>query len=49
MCIRDSKRLIVMDDIYDDFVEALVSLATGLEPGDQLDLAEGQYLSLIHI
>ena len=43
---NSNKRLIVMDDIYDDFVEALVTLATGLEPGDQLDLAEGQYAPL---
>ena len=43
---NSNKRLIVMDDIYDDFVEALVTLATGLEPGDQLALEDGQYAPL---
>jgi succinate-semialdehyde dehydrogenase/glutarate-semialdehyde dehydrogenase len=40
---NSNKRLIVMDDIYDEFVEALVGLATGLVPGDQLNLSEGEY------
>ena len=40
---NSNKRLIVMDDIYDEFVEALVGLATGLVPGDQLNLGEGEY------
>jgi succinate-semialdehyde dehydrogenase/glutarate-semialdehyde dehydrogenase len=40
---NSNKRLIVMDDIYDEFVEALVGLATGLVPGDQLALGDGEY------
>ncbi len=40
---NSNKRLIVMDDIYDEFVEALVGLATGLVPGDQMNLGEGEY------
>ncbi|WP_022889235.1 NAD-dependent succinate-semialdehyde dehydrogenase [Agromyces italicus] len=40
---NSNKRLIVMDDIYDEFVAELTKLATGLEPGDQLDLGDGQY------
>ncbi|WP_449276923.1 NAD-dependent succinate-semialdehyde dehydrogenase [Leucobacter sp. GX24907] len=40
---NSNKRLIVMDDIYDEFVEALKQLADGLRPGDQLDLGEGEY------
>lgn len=40
---NSNKRLIVMDEIYDEFVAELRRLATGLEPGDQLDLGEGQY------
>jgi succinate-semialdehyde dehydrogenase/glutarate-semialdehyde dehydrogenase len=43
---NSNKRLIVMDTIYDEFVEELVRLATGLEPGDQLDLKDGQYVPL---
>ena len=43
---NSNKRLIVMDDIYDEFVAELVKLAEGLEPGDQLSLAEGQYAPL---
>jgi succinate-semialdehyde dehydrogenase/glutarate-semialdehyde dehydrogenase len=30
---NSNKRLIVMDDIYDDFVAELVRLGTGLKPG----------------
>ncbi len=40
---NSNKRLIVMDDIYDEFVAELVSLASGLTPGDQLALEDGQY------
>ena len=40
---NSNKRLIVMDNIYDEFVEALVGLATGLVPGDQLALGDGEY------
>lgn len=43
---NSNKRLIVMDDIYDEFVAELVRLAEGLQPGDQLNLGEGQYAPL---
>ncbi len=43
---NSNKRLIVMDDIYDEFVAELQKLADGLVPGDQLDLREGQYAPL---
>jgi succinate-semialdehyde dehydrogenase/glutarate-semialdehyde dehydrogenase len=40
---NSNKRLIVMDDIYDEFVAELKKLAAGLAPGDQLNLAEGEF------
>ncbi|UOR01640.1 aldehyde dehydrogenase family protein [Leucobacter allii] len=43
---NSNKRLIVMDDIYDEFVAELVRLAEGLRPGDQLNLGEGEYVPL---
>jgi succinate-semialdehyde dehydrogenase/glutarate-semialdehyde dehydrogenase len=43
---NSNKRLIVMDDIYDEFVAELKKLATGLVPGDQLNLAEGEFTPL---
>ena len=43
---NSNKRMIVMDDIYDEFVAELKGLATGLVPGDQLDLAEGAYVPM---
>ncbi|MGH3703941.1 MAG: NAD-dependent succinate-semialdehyde dehydrogenase [Agromyces sp.] len=43
---NSNKRLIVMDDIYDEFVAELRRLAEGLEPGDQLNLLEGQYVPM---
>lgn len=43
---NSNKRLIVMDDIHDEFVAELVRLAEGLVPGDQLDLAEGEFVPL---
>jgi succinate-semialdehyde dehydrogenase/glutarate-semialdehyde dehydrogenase len=43
---NSNKRLIVMEDIYDEFVAELVKLGTGLTPGDQLDLQDGQYVPL---
>ncbi|MBL3685514.1 NAD-dependent succinate-semialdehyde dehydrogenase [Leucobacter zeae] len=43
---NSNKRLIVMDDIYDEFVAELVKLAEGLQPGDQLNLGEGEYVPL---
>jgi succinate-semialdehyde dehydrogenase/glutarate-semialdehyde dehydrogenase len=43
---NSNKRMIVMDDIYDEFVAELRRLAEGLEPGDQLSLGEGQYVPM---
>jgi len=43
---NSNKRLIVMADIYDEFVAELVKLAEGLTPGDQLNLADGEYVPL---
>ncbi|KHK98825.1 succinate-semialdehyde dehydrogenase [Microbacterium mangrovi] len=43
---NSNKRLIVMADIYDEFVAELVKLAEGLKPGDQLNLGEGEYVPL---
>lgn len=40
---NSNKRLIVMHDIYDEFVAKLKELATGLKPGDQLNMGEGEY------
>ncbi len=43
---NSNKRMIVMDDIYDEFVAELKKLADGLVPGDQLALGEGEYAPL---
>ncbi|MBC9955017.1 NAD-dependent succinate-semialdehyde dehydrogenase [Leucobacter sp. cx-42] len=43
---NSNKRLIVMDDIYDEFVAELKKLAAGLKPGDQLNMGEGEYAPL---
>ncbi|WP_449282506.1 NAD-dependent succinate-semialdehyde dehydrogenase [Leucobacter sp.] len=43
---NSNKRLIVMADIYDEFVAELVKLAEGLRPGDQLNLGENEYVPL---
>lgn len=43
---NSNKRLIVMDDIYDEFVAELTRLAQGLKPGDQLNIGEGEYAPL---
>lgn len=43
---NSNKRLIVMADIYDEFVAELVKLAEGLQPGDQLNLGEGEFVPL---
>jgi len=43
---NSNKRLIVMADIYDEFVAELVKLADGLKPGDQMNLGEGEYVPL---
>lgn len=40
---NSNKRMIVMADIYNEFVDTLKKLATGLIPGDQLSMAEGQF------
>src|SRR5699024_11424989 len=41
---NSNKRMIVMDDIYDDFVAELVRLGTGLKPGDPLNRGEDEYV-----
>jgi succinate-semialdehyde dehydrogenase/glutarate-semialdehyde dehydrogenase len=38
-----NKRIIVMDDIYDEFVAELKKLADGLVPGDPLNMPEQSY------
>src|SRR5690606_1160433 len=43
---NSNKRMIVMDDIYDEFVAELKKLAEGLVPGDPADLPEGAYAPL---
>ncbi len=43
---NSNKRLIVMADIYDEFVAELVKLAEGLKPGDPLHLGENEYVPL---
>ncbi|MFA7498310.1 MAG: NAD-dependent succinate-semialdehyde dehydrogenase [Leucobacter sp.] len=43
---NSNKRLIVMDDIYDEFVAELVRLAEGLRPGDQLNLNDGEFVPM---
>ncbi|WP_017792577.1 NAD-dependent succinate-semialdehyde dehydrogenase [Leucobacter salsicius] len=44
---NSNKRIIVMDDIYDEFVAELVKLAEAKQtPGDQLNLAEGEYVPM---
>lgn len=43
---NSNKRLIVMDDIYDEFVAELVKLAEGLTPGDQLNIGDGEFVPM---
>lgn len=43
---NSNKRLIVMDDVYDEFVAQLKKLAEGLVPGDQLGLVDGGFVPL---
>lgn len=43
---NSNKRLIVMDSLYDAFVEELVAQASDLRPGDPLNLGEGEYVPL---
>lgn len=40
---NSNKRMIVMHDIYDEFVATLRELAASLKPGDQLHMREGEY------
>lgn len=40
---NSNKRMIVMADVFDDFVAELTLLAEGLQPGDQLNLMPGEY------
>lgn len=41
-----NKRMIVMADLYDDFVAELTKLATSVTPGDPSDPQRGEYYSL---
>ena len=41
-----NKRMIVMEDIYDEFVDELVSLASKCEAGDPLNPEKGRYYPL---
>jgi len=43
---NSNKRMIVMDDVYDDFVAQLTQRATGLRPGDPAEAAEGTFAPL---
>lgn len=43
---NSNKRLIVMDDIYDEFVEELVSLAEAMKPGKPEEASETVYTPL---
>lgn len=43
---NSNKRLIVMDDIYDEFVDELVSLAENMKPGKPEEAGEGVYTPL---
>ncbi len=43
---NSNKRMIVMDDIYDDFVAELAKHASGLKPGDPKEEAEGTFAPL---
>lgn len=43
---NSNKRMIVMDDIYEQFVEELVKRAEGLTPGHPLELGDGQFVPL---
>ncbi|WP_163168001.1 NAD-dependent succinate-semialdehyde dehydrogenase [Arthrobacter sp. Alg241-R88] len=40
---NSNKRIIVMDDIYDEFVAAMVELAKDLKPGNPLEESEGTF------
>ncbi len=43
---NSNKRMIVMEDLYDDFVSGLVSRAKDLRPGDPAQAAEGTFAPL---
>ena len=43
---NSNKRLIVMDDIYDEFVAELKKLAEGLQPGDPMNLHDGEFVPM---
>ena len=43
---NSNKRLIVMDDIYDEFVAELKKLAEGLQPGDPMNLQDGEFVPM---
>ena len=43
---NSNKRMIVMEDIYDDFVAELTNLAKDLKPGDPAEEAEGTFAPL---
>lgn len=43
---NSNKRIIVMADIYDEFVAALTGFAQGLTPGDQLNMGANEYAPL---
>ncbi|WP_167143975.1 NAD-dependent succinate-semialdehyde dehydrogenase [Canibacter zhoujuaniae] len=43
---NSNKRIIVMDTIYDEFVAELQRLADGLQPGDPLNLGDGEFVPL---
>ncbi|BAS06692.1 succinate-semialdehyde dehydrogenase [NADP(+)] [Arthrobacter sp. Hiyo4] len=40
---NSNKRIIVMDDIYDEFVAELTNQATGLQPGDPAEDNRGTF------
>ena len=43
---NSNKRMIVMDDVYDGFVNRLTELATNLRPGDPVEGADGTFAPL---
>jgi len=43
---NSNKRIIVMDDIYDEFVAEMTRLASSLKPGDPADEEDGTYSPL---
>lgn len=43
---NSNKRIIVMDDIYDDFVQEMTSLASSVQPGDPAEEDDNTYAPL---